>query len=97
MKKFFVVVGTILIIVLFLWLQVNFFNNIKLFGVIPNIGIVLIVSIGMSAGKNIGLISRCYLWVFARLYIIGELWNLFIVVWDNWICVWFIKRKHFTR
>ncbi len=57
MKKFLVGVLTIAIIVLFLWMQVNVFNYIKLFGIVPNIGIILIIFISMCAGKNIGAVS----------------------------------------
>ena len=54
MKKFFVLLLTIFVTIFVLWLQVNLFNYYKLFGVIPNIGIVLIVAISMCAGQNIG-------------------------------------------
>ncbi len=57
MKKFFVGVLTIFIILLFMWLQINLFNYFALFGVIPNIGIILIIFISLCAGKNIGAIS----------------------------------------
>ena len=57
MKKFFVGVLTIIIILLFIWLQEYIFNYFSLFGVIPNIGIILIITISMCAGKNIGAIA----------------------------------------
>ena len=57
MKKFFVGVLTIIIILLFIWLQEYIFNYFSLFGVITNIGIILIITISMCAGKNIGAIA----------------------------------------
>jgi len=57
MKKFFVGVLTIIILLLFIWMQAYIFNYFSLFGVIPNIGIILIISISMCAGKNIGAFS----------------------------------------
>ena len=57
MKKIFVGMLVIVIIVLFIWLQINFFNYFGLFGVIPNAGIILITIISLSAGKNIGAIT----------------------------------------
>ncbi len=57
MKKFFVGVLTLIVMLLFLWLQINVFNYFALFGIIPNIGIILIISISLCSGKNIGAIS----------------------------------------
>ena len=54
MKKIFVTILTIVVMLLFLWTQINVFNYFSLFGIIPNIGIILIISISMCAGKNIG-------------------------------------------
>ena len=56
MKKFFVCILTIIVIILFLFMQINIFNYFSLFGVIPNIGIILVIAISMCAGKNIGAI-----------------------------------------
>ncbi|MBR6252469.1 MAG: rod shape-determining protein MreD [Clostridia bacterium] len=57
MKKILVGLLTIIVLLLFLWLQINVFNYFALFGVIPNIGIILIVAISMYAGKNIGAVT----------------------------------------
>ena len=57
MKKFFVGILTILVVLLFFVLQINLFNYFQLFGVIPNIGIILVVVISICAGKNIGAIT----------------------------------------
>ena len=56
MKKIFVGILVVLIILLFFWLQINVFNYFSLFGIIPNIGIVLVVIISLCAGKNIGAV-----------------------------------------
>ena len=57
MKKILVVLLTIIVLLLFMWLQINVFNYYALFGVIPNIGIILIAAISLYAGKNIGAVT----------------------------------------
>ena len=56
MKKILVILLTIIVLMLFLWLQINVFNYYALFGVIPNVGIILIATVSMYAGKNIGAV-----------------------------------------
>ena len=54
MKKPVVFLITMLITILFLLMQINFLNTLPAFGIISNIGIVLISAIGITAGSNSG-------------------------------------------
>ena len=42
-------------IIAFLWLQINILNIIPLFGVVSNIGIVLVVALGILCGQTVGI------------------------------------------
>ena len=54
MKKPVVFLITMLITILFLLIQINLLNTLPAFGIISNVGIVLISAIGITAGSNIG-------------------------------------------
>lgn len=55
MRNFLVSVIVFLVIVLCLWIQLNILNLIPLFGVIANIGIVFVVSLGILSGQKVGI------------------------------------------
>ena len=54
MKKAIIIAGSMLIIIISLLIQINFLNYINAFGVIANIGIVVVCAIGISAGSYTG-------------------------------------------
>lgn len=54
MKKFLVSVLVIIIIIMAVFFQINILNKITLFGVKANIGIILIVAVGLMCDKKTG-------------------------------------------
>lgn len=54
MKKLFTCLIVFFMIIFSIFLQLNFFNIISLFGVSANIGIVIVVIIGLASGKISG-------------------------------------------
>lgn len=56
MKKFLGILGIIITFFIIYFLQVNFFNWFTIAGIKPNLFIVLILVIGLFAGKKIGAI-----------------------------------------
>ena len=55
MRNFFVGIIVFLVIIFCFWIQLNILNLIPLFGVVANIGIVFVVSLGILCGQNIGV------------------------------------------
>ena len=53
-RKFYTVLIIILTILISLSIQINFLNMIPLFGVVANLGIIVIVGFGLMNGKIIG-------------------------------------------
>ncbi len=61
MKKAIIIIGSMLIILLLFLAQINLLNTTPLFGITPNVGIVFICALGMSAGSSIGgAFGFCY-------------------------------------
>lgn len=56
-KKILIGIIVFILIWICLGLQVTFFNEIKLFGTAANIGIVLVVGIGLSSGRLPGILT----------------------------------------
>lgn len=56
MRNFWVGIIVFFVIVFCFWIQLNILNLIPLFGVVANIGIVFVVSLGILSGQNIGVI-----------------------------------------
>ena len=55
MRNFWVGLIVFVVIILCTWLQLNIFNAIPLFGVKANVGIVLVVALGILTGKTVGV------------------------------------------
>ena len=55
MRNFWVGIIVFLVIVFCFWIQLNILNLIPLFGVVANIGIVFVVSLGIFSGQKIGI------------------------------------------
>lgn len=55
MRNFLAGLLTLFVIFISIWIQLNILNNIPLFGVKPNIGIILVVAIGILCGEKIGI------------------------------------------
>lgn len=61
MKKLFIIIGTMLIIIILMQIQINLLNDFSILGVIPNIGIVFVCALGIVDGKSLGaLIGASY-------------------------------------
>ena len=43
------------VMIVFIWLQINLLNAVPLFGVKPNVGIVLVVALSIFCGQGIGI------------------------------------------
>ncbi len=57
MRKALTILFSFLFIIFMLIFQINFLNMIKLDGIVPNIGIVLISALGIFSGEKIGFTS----------------------------------------
>lgn len=55
MRNFLVGIIVFWVIVFCFWIQLNILNLIPLFGVVANIGIVFVVSLGILCGQKIGI------------------------------------------
>ena len=83
MKKVISIILTFLIIIVLILMQSNILNNIPLYGIIPNLGIVFISIIGILSGEKVGalvgatygLLADCY---FERT--VGLYFGLFILL-----------------
>lgn len=56
MRNFWICCILFLVVIFCFWFQINVLNVIPLFGVVPNIGIVLIVALGILCGQKTGII-----------------------------------------
>lgn len=56
MKKFWGIVGIIISFLIIYFLQVNFFNWFTIAGIKPNLFVILVLILGLFAGKKIGTI-----------------------------------------
>lgn len=57
MKKFLSILGIVYSFLIIYFLQINFFNWFNIAGVKPNLFVVLVVIIGLFAGKKVGCIT----------------------------------------
>lgn len=55
MRNFWTGVIVFFVILIFIWLQINVFNNIPLVGVRANMGIVLVVALSTLCGQGVGI------------------------------------------
>ena len=55
MRNFWVGVIVFLVLVLCVWLQLNIFNVIPLFGVKANLGVVFIAALSILCGQKVGV------------------------------------------
>ena len=54
MKKVIVILISMLIIFCTILIQTNFLNNLPFLGIVPNVGLVLVCALGITAGPTIG-------------------------------------------
>lgn len=62
-KKILISFMGIILIWISAWVQANLLNNILLFGVAANIGVVITVGIGLLSDKIPGAITRSNIWI----------------------------------
>lgn len=55
MKNTLIVIGMILLFLILYFLQINFFNWFTIAGISPNLFVILILFVGLFAGKRVGI------------------------------------------
>ncbi len=79
MKKITTVVILFIIFLIIYFLQSNFFTWFNIDGIKPNLFIVLIVFIGLFAGRNISIIFGAVIGVFLDIFI-GEIFGISVIM-----------------
>lgn len=64
MKKFLAIIGIIFSFLIIYFLQVNFFNWFNIAGIKPNLFIILVLVVGLFAGKKVGAITGLLLGIY---------------------------------
>lgn len=62
MKKMSITLVLILTFFIIFFLQANIFQNLTIAGVMPNLFVIYILFIGLSANSRFGVILWCYRW-----------------------------------
>lgn len=69
MKKFISIIGIIITFFIIYFLQVNFFNWFNIAGIKPNLFVMLILFIGLFAGKKYGIVFGFLLGIYLDLLV----------------------------